>query len=124
MNWAVAVALKRQFVVRVKDGTTELMVLDAAGQAVSLPNYEGDPAAAQGIVEEKRISSIWRASMGEWWACRDDDPLDDSVEGCFGHTSQIAAMRAWVKNELGDTVNVPFVLTAMKPQAAATTASS
>lgn len=124
LNWAVAAAQKSQFVVRVKGTTTELMVLDATGQAIPIPNYASDPAASQRIVEGKRISSIWRESMGEWWACRNDDPLDDEVLGCFGPTAQIAAMRAWVLHELGDTVNVPFVLSAMTLPAAAASASS
>ena len=103
LNWAVAKCEKEAgYNIREGHGGT-LLVVDS--------NDFGAPAAfstdwAQGgpIIERERIG-VWTAN-GITWHGRDFVLLAVSD----GQTPLVAAMRAYVSSELGDTVDIPEVL--------------
>lgn len=75
---------------------------------------------ADKLMDQYKISTLWRPWQGEcgqWWACVEQDPTDDTVMGYFGDTRYQAAMRALLAHleaiegfDVAGGVDVPEVL--------------
>lgn len=60
------------------------------------------------IVGQANITVMWRPMFEaekRWWATVSDDPGSEEALGAFGPTPLVAAMRAYVASELGDTIS-------------------
>lgn len=77
-----------------------------AGEKVLIP-WATDPGLSRAVLQERKVSVMWRPNLKLWWACVDADPEDDFTLGATSADRHEAQMRALVAHSLGNSVDVP-----------------
>ncbi|OAD82920.1 hypothetical protein ATN89_17715 [Comamonas thiooxydans] len=69
-------------------------VVDSYDLVERAPGLDDHTADVCDLMDKYKISTLWRHSLGHWWACCEADPADDRTLGMVGETRNKAAMRA------------------------------